>query len=143
MLKIITSMSQLDTQQLMAVYRESNQENGSIFFPDPSTDEQLLRAEDRFLDYLREDFFQQKDAFYCVWAPVGAYQAALRLEPYRDGLLLEALETKPDARRKGYATALLRSVLDHLRTTPYNKVYSHVAKNNVASLTVHKKCGFQ
>ena len=142
MLRIITSMSQLDTQKLMEVYRESNLENGSAFFPDLSAEEQLLRAEDGFLTYLREDFFRQKGAFYCVWALEGAYESALRLEPYRDGLLIEALETRQDARRRGYAYALLLSVLDYLRTTNCKKVYSHVSKRNSASLGVHHKCGF-
>ena len=68
--------------------------------------------------------------------------AALRIEPYCDGLLLTGLETAPEEREKGYATQLLSAVLEYLRVSSKSIVYSHVIKNNPASLAVHKKCGF-
>ena len=143
MLKIITSMSQLNTDQLMAVYVESNRENAEEFFSDLNVEAQTEMAEREFLDYLREDFFSQKGAFYAVWVEDGVYKAALRLEPYKDGYLIEALETAPDERRKGYASKLITEVLPFLRSKNIGKVYSHVGKHNVASLRVHIKCGFQ
>ncbi len=143
MLKIIASMAELDTGQLMKVYSEGNRENGAYFFPDASPEEQLRRAEAEFLSYLREDFFRCKGAFYCVWVENGCYQSALRLEPYNDGYLLEALETAPEGRRKGYATLLIKASLAYLKTRSCKAVYSHVGKKNVPSLAVHTNCGFQ
>ena len=67
------------------------------------------------------------------------YFSALRLEPYEDGLLLEALETAPAHRRKGYAEKLIRAVQAEF----LQKIYSHVSKKNTASLAVHQKCGFR
>ena len=125
MLKIIRSLSDLDTEQLLEVCKEDN-----------------LDAED-LLSYLYDDFFRQKDAFYAVWAPQGQYKAALRIEPYADGLLLEALSTAPNERRKGYGYMLVAEVLQFLSTLPYKVVYSHISKKNVPSLELHKKCGFQ
>jgi ribosomal protein S18 acetylase RimI-like enzyme len=61
------------------------------------------------------------------------------LEPYRDGLLVEALETAPGYRRRGYAEALLRQVLGSFAG---KKIYSHVDKTNIPSLRLHEKCGF-
>lgn len=142
MLRIITSMSQLNPEQLMAVYLESNQENGKVVFTDSNSDVQLRRAEDSFLTYLREDFFCQPGAFYAVWVADGVYKSALRMEPYLDGFLVEALETAPADRRKGYASDLVRAVLAFLRTKNCNTVYSHVSKRNQASLKLHLKCGF-
>ncbi len=142
MLKIIKSMCELNTEQLMAVYTQSNRENGQQRWPDLPAEKQLQRAEDDFLFYLREDFFRQSGAIYAVWTSQAVYQSALRLEPYRDGLLLEALETAPNARRNGYAFSLLSQTLDYLRTTDCKVVYSHVNKRNKASLGVHEKCGF-
>ena len=56
-----------------------------------------------------------------------------------DGLLLEALETAPAERRKGYAKALIQAVLPQLGDV---KVYSHVNKRNTASRKTHEACGF-
>lgn len=142
MLCVISSMSQLNIEQLMAVYAEGNVENGKANFPNFSHDEQIKMAERDFVDYLRQDFFQQKDAAYYVWVIDGIYRAALRLEPYKDGLLLEALETAPDHRRKGYAYNLLREALDCHKNTTVKRLYSHVSKRNIPSLKIHEKCGF-
>lgn len=143
MLKIIEKMCDLDSTQLMAVYSESNLENGRWRFPDLPEDEQIRKAESGFLTYLREDFFGQKNAIYAVWEVERQYRSALRIEPYRDGLLLEALETAPAERRKGYAESLVRAVLCYLQQTEFTAVYSHVSKRNVQSLSVHRKCGFR
>ena len=128
MLIIVNSFSQLNIPQFLAVYAQST---GCV-----------PHKEAAFLSYLQEDFFRQKGAFYALWEVEGVYRSALRLEPYRDGLLLQALETKPDDRRNGFSYALLSCALEHLRSEGYTGVYSHVAKNNRASLALHKKCGF-
>jgi len=68
---------------------------------------------------------------------------AVRFEPYRDGLLLEALETAPDERNKGYAKQLLSDGLAYLRKRGSMTVYSHIHKKNKASVSVHTACGFR
>ena len=124
----------------MSVYAESNSENGQEFWPEESSHRQIALAEQEFYSYLRQVFFKTDGAFYAVLEQDGQYVSALRLEPYRDGLLLEALETAPDHRRKGYATVLVRDVLEH---TGNIKIYSHVGKRNFASLRTHESCGFR
>ena len=125
MLKLIYSMAELDTEQLLGIYREHGWD------------------ETDFLSYLREDFFRQPNAVYAVWVEDSEYKSAVRLEPYRDGLLLHSLETAPNDRRKGYAYNLVIHILDFLRTTNYKVVYSHIDKRNRASLALHRKCGFE
>ncbi len=132
MLKIINAMSELNIDQILSVYAENFCRN-----------ERVKRSEDDFLSYLREDFFRQRDGFCAVWVADGVYQSALRLEPYRDGLLLTALETAPNARRRGYATKLVAEMLHDLQSRGCKAVYSHVDKRNRASLKVHNKCGFR
>jgi GNAT superfamily N-acetyltransferase len=139
MLRLIRSMKELPFGLLMEVYAESNEENGLEFWPDLSPGEQLLRAEQEFYQYLLQVFFQTDGAFYCLWEADGRPVSALRLEPYRDGLLLEALETAPEHRRRGYAAALIRAVLERYGD---HTIYSHVGKQNVASLRAHEVCGF-
>ena len=135
-------MSQLNTEELMKVYHESNIVNGKRFFPDLSCEKQLLCAEDNFISYIRDDFFKTRGAFYVVRLQEGKYCAALRMEPYKSGLLLEALETRPDMRRQGHAYCLMKEALAYASQLKCNVVYSHVHKRNIPSLRVHIKAGF-
>ena len=125
MLKLIYSMAELDSEQLLAVYKEQNWNEYEI------------------LSYLRENFFRQPGAFYAVWEENATYRAAVRFGPYKDGLLLHSLETAPKERKKGYAYQLVSQVLDYLRSMGHKVVYSHVNKRNKPSLMLHKKCGFE
>ena len=143
MLKIIRRMSEINFSELMRVYAEGNAENGKELYRDDPETVQIRKAEDDFFHYLNSVFFRQQDSSYLIWAPDGHYQAALRIEPYLDGLLLCGLETAPDARRKGYATMLIVSAVRHLSESGSGILYSHVSKKNAASLSVHRKCGFQ
>ena len=135
MLLIMKRLEELNFSALMDIYVEGNLEKAEEY-----GDGGLLRAEREFYDYLREDFFRQQGAFYAVWQIAGRYVSALRLEPHSDGWLLEALETAPDYRKKGYAKALMIAVLEYM---DQNIIYSHVSKRNEASLRTHYACGFQ
>ena len=139
MLVLAEKLQQLSFSDLMAVYAEGNRENAEDFWPELSENERLLRAEESFYQYLKESFFKTPGAVYALWVRDGESVAALRLEPYEDGLLLEALETHPEKRMQGFATALLTAVLEKFP----DKIYSHVGKRNAPSLRVHEKCGFQ
>lgn len=133
LLKIAHSLRELDFSQLMEVYLEGNLEKAEEGLS-------LLQAEQDFYVYLRDDFFKISGAVYCIWQEAGRYISALRLEPYKDGWLLEALETRPDQRQRGMAFALIRQVQ---KLPEYGMLYSHVHKQNRASLAVHEKCGFR
>ena len=138
MLYLADKLHKLNFSQLMTVYTEGNEENGGDLWPELSREQQLLRAEQAFYQYLAEGFFPVSGAVYAIWVENGTYVSALRLEPYEDGLLLEALETAPQYRRRGYGEKLIRAVLDAFS----QKIYSHVSKKNIPSLDIHKKCGF-
>lgn len=132
MLYLAKSLQQLRFGDLMEVYIEGNLEKAS--------ETSLLQAEQDFYQYLRDCFFPTDGAVYAVWVEGNEYISALRLEPYKDGLLLEALETAPKHRRKGYAAKLMEEVLVEFSD---QKIYSHVSKRNTASLAAHEKCGFR
>ena len=139
MLILATSLRQLRFGELMEVYADSNEEKASDW-PNLPRGYALTLAEQDFRQYLAEVFFPIPDAVCAVWEENGKYVSALRLEPYRDGLLLEGLETHPAYRRKGYAALLISAVQQYLGSV---KIYSHVYKRNTASLKTHKKCGFK
>lgn len=139
MLVLAKKLHQLNFRQLMEVYAEGNEENGEDMWPELNREQRLLRAEQAFYQYLAEGFFPLPSAVYAIWEENGKYVSALRLEPYEDGLLLEALETAPQYRRRGYGEKLIRAVQDAFP----QKIYSHVSKKNAPSLAIHKKCGFR
>ena len=141
MLQRFDSLRDLNFSALMEIYEEGNRENAADRYQDESEYRGLALAEEDFHQYLRECFFTTPGASYWVWTEKGSYVSALRLEPYQDGLLLEALETRPDQRRKGFAATLIGSVLKSLPGG--TKVYSHVSKRNIASLKTHAACGFE
>lgn len=140
MLIIAHKLHELAFGKLMEVYAEGNLENGQDLWPDETENRQIALAEQEFYNYLQQVFFRTDGARYFIWEENGRYVCALRLEPYQDGLLLEALETLPQVRRKGYAVRLIESSLEFVGKV---KVYSHVHKRNVASLRTHEKCGFK
>ena len=127
------SIRELDFSRLMEIYIEGNLQKAEEGLT-------LLEAEQDFYQYLREVFFPTPGARYFVWVEEGAYVSALRLEPYGDGWLLEALETAPNHRRKGYGRRLVESVI---ALSEYERVYSHIHRKNEPSLRLHEACGFR
>lgn len=140
MLQVVNRFSQLDFFALMDVYQEGNAENAEDLWPDLPEGQRLLQAEQEFCAYLKDVFFTTEGAVYCVWLYENTYASALRLEPYKDGWLLEALETHPDLRRRGFAKQLISSVQT---LGNFDVIYAHVHKRNVPSLAAHRACGFQ
>ena len=133
MLSVIRSLRELNFSQLMDVYLEGNLDKAEEGLS-------LLEAEQDFYRYLQEVFFPTPGAVYCIWSEDGCYVSALRLEPYRDGWLLEALETAPKHRRRGYGRRLLEAVT---QMPEFTRIYSHIHRNNTASLGLHEVCGFR
>lgn len=96
MLNFYDRLQDMDFAALMAIYVEGNQENAAERYPQEPAAYGIMLAEQDFYQYLRKCFFPAPGARYAVWVENGMYVSALRLEPYQDGLLLEALETKPE-----------------------------------------------
>lgn len=140
MLLIAKKLSDLSFSSLMEIYLEGNREKAADEWPHLPDSFALQQAEQDFYMYLNDVFFKTSDAFYAIWQQEGKYVSALRLEPYRDGLLLEALETHPEYRRNGYGKALVLAVIS---CNPGKKIYSHIHKKNMPSIALHGSCGFE
>lgn len=138
-LHLFYTFDALPFTEMMDIYIEGNVENGEYFFPEKPKAQQLQLAIQKFRDYLEDDFFPRENAFCALWMEDGQYVSALRLKPWEDGLLLEALETRPDQRKRGCAVKLINAVLREISS---QKVYAHVSKSNAASLRTLQKCGF-
>lgn len=134
----------LDFAKLMAIYREGNEENASYFYPNLlDKTEAIRRVEGDFLDYLRRDFFSRAGARYLVLEEDGIWVSALRLTPLEERRwYLEALETRPDCRRKGCGARLLAGTLERLKEEGPFQLFDCVSKKNFPSLRMHEKSGF-
>ncbi len=143
MLRVFYSLKELNFGKLMELYCEGNHEKAADEYPNDETNVAILKIEQEFYQYLNEVFFPVNGAFYAVWEEDGRYLSALRLEPYRDGFLLESLETHPDFRRRGYSKRLILAVLQLMKPQGLSGIYAHVHKRNEASLHTHLTCGFQ
>ena len=139
MLIIVKDYQSLDIAQLLQLYGDELQTRGKKDYPKLPAGIALEYAELDLKEYLQEHFFAVKDALYGILLIEGQYVSALRMEPYQDGYLLHALHTDRYNRRKGFGRKLVQSVLDYIGP---NKVYSHVKKENVASVAFHLAMGF-
>lgn len=139
------SMTEDEYRKLMAIYAESNRENIGYFFPELK-DEKLgvQKVEEQFVAFMKTDFFSEKDHCYYILSVDDEWVAAMRfIRLAEHSYFLEALETKPEQRRKGYATALFTRVIRKHRPEGSFTVKSIVSKHNEASLAFHEKVGFK
>ena len=91
-----------------------------------------------FYGFLSEDFFPA--GICCVWEENGRYVAALRLQPWHDGWLLEGLQTHRDHRGRGYAKKL---IFEAVRQLDGQRIYAHIQQDNAPSIAAHTACGFR
>jgi len=144
MLLKITSFEQLDRRKLMDLYAEGNLENTEYFFPEiADKTEAVKKVEEGFCAFLRDEFFKTEGNAYRVLEQDGVWVCACRLNRIEPGLyFLEALETHPDHRRKGYAVRLLTELTDALKAEGPFRLCDCVSKKNEASIRTHVKAGF-
>lgn len=143
MLRIFDRLTETEFSDLMKVYIEGNEDNAVYFYPDKPLSEGVKLAEADFKRFL--DGFFAKDGNICyVLEEDGEFISALRLRSFEDFYYLEALETAPDYRRKGYAVSLITQVCGYLAEETGKEIVIRdcVSKNNQASLAAHKKAGF-
>lgn len=137
--------SDLDPRKLMDIYAESNLDNTAYFYPEITDKaEAVRRMEERFLEYLDQNFFHTPGPSLWVLEVDGRWVSALRLNELKPGFYyLEALETSPDCRRRGYSSRLLTELIETLKQRGPFELHDCVGKKNKASLRTHLKCGFQ
>ncbi len=148
MLIEITSYNDIDARKLMDIYAESNRENVDYFYPDMSDKRAALAlVEERFLGFLKTDFFVHPNSSYYILEEEGIWVSALRLSLVEDcqcrRYYMEAIETRPSFRLKGFASKLVYDVIQKLKAKGPFVLCDCVSKHNEQSLKTHLKCGFQ
>lgn len=137
------NLTSKEERKLMDIYQEGNLENIEYFFPD-CTDQEigLKKVEENFCEFLKTDFFQNKENTCYILEKDKRWVSALRLNRIRDFYWIEALETHPDYRKQGLATELVIALIQDLKKEGPFIIRDSVSKQNEASLQTHKKCGF-
>lgn len=133
-------LSKLDFDLLSELYSDDIEDTRKRDYSRMDVYEGKLRAQQDYYQYLHDVFFKEIDGKIFVIKEEGRYICGVRLEPYKDGLLLNSLVTAADFRRKGYAAELLNHVLGCITDT---SVYAHIHCRNIASLRLHEQLGFK
>lgn len=144
MLIKLKHLSDKEAILLMSVYKESNKKNISYFFPKIQNAEKGLQmVEEAYTQWLRDDFLKNQNMSCYVWEEKGVWVSSLRFHCIDSKVyFIEALETHPEYRRKGYAEKLINSIIDSLKESESFEISSYTSINNIASQKTHKKCGF-
>lgn len=142
MFKIVRTIKELDFKQVYDVYEQTISGTGKGRYPAEHENVQILLAQQDLYAALRS-FLASENTFCALWVEDGVYCSVLQLEQYLGGYLITSLETALKARGKGYAKELVRHSVQHLEEQGNVRIYSHIDKNNYASVAVHRCCGFR
>lgn len=142
MLLIFHEMSKEDMYRMVhSVYIEASYENAKEKYPESEDLTEAMKQEETyFVEKFLGKFMSKNENSYYVLEENGVWVSALRLTKLDGYFYMEALETAPDYRKKGYAEKLICEVIKQLGESAV--IRSNVRKTNVASLATHKKCGF-
>ena len=142
-LLVCREFDRVDKAPFMNVYKESSSENAVRWYPELSAEAALQKYEEGYADYMAHGFADEGGLSF-ILQENGVYVCALRLFPRGDGqFYLEALETHPAYRQRGYGTQLLNKMTAYLAAeNPFFTVTSHVKKTNTASIRTHLAAGF-
>ena len=143
LLKIARDITEISYTQMCEIYETTILADAATNFGAMDSNLAVILAQQDLYGYLRQVFFKVSGARCGFWIVDDVACAALRIEPYDEGYLISGLETAPDKRRKGYAEALVRSTVAYLFAEGVLRVYAHVMKENISSMNLHSKVGFQ
>jgi|GEM_PF-5410631 Sortase and related acyltransferases len=130
--------------ELLHVYTQSNEDIFRKDYAGQYGSEEASRAAlaQDYADFIAE-FIAQDDRYIFAVRDSGIYVAALRIiRMSPGGWYIEALETSPEHRRKGFARCLLTQTLRCMRALSARSVVSVIGRDNIASQALHVSCGF-
>lgn len=143
MLLVFETMDAEERLRLVqSVYSESCLDNARWNYPECEDLSQAIREQELGFVAFLEEFLAEERNRYFVWEEDGQWVSALRLTNLPECEYLEALETSPVHRKKGYGEMLIRAVVDYLRQEGPVVIRDNVSKKNLPSLAIHKKCEF-
>lgn len=135
MINVVTQIDDSEILQLFSVYSESMNDMRTHF----ASNTEMIAAYTAFL----QDFIKNPKHRIIVETNNNAWVSALRaIETIEGHWFLEAVETKPEERNKGFGEKLLRHSIDYLKSIGMVEITCTISKKNFASQALHEKCGF-
>lgn len=135
MLSLVTQIDENAVCQLLSLYSESMNEMKKYF----ASDAEMRGA---YVSFLR-DFVKNPKQLILVEVSDDEWVSALRaIETTEGHWFLEAVETKPEKRKKGFGKDLLYHTIDYLKNIGMRELTCTISKNNFNSHALHGKCGF-
>ena len=135
MIVAVNNIDKNTIERLLALYSESMNHMLKFY----SNKDKMITAYTSFC----ENFIKSPNHCILVEEVSGVWVSALRaLETEQEKWFIEAVETKPDQRGKGYGKALLQHTIQYLQERNMKEVTCTIASKNVISQELHKKCGF-
>ena len=135
MLNLVAQVDENAVCQLMSLYSESMNEMKKHF----ASGAEMYEAYASFL----QDFVKNPKQLILVEVSDDEWVSALRaIETMEGHWFLEAVETKPEKRKKGFGKNLLYHTIDYLKNIGMKELTCTISKNNFKSQALHRKCGF-
>ena len=135
MLNSVALIDENAISRLLSVYSESMNEMKIHF----ANDAEMCET---YASFLR-DFVKNPKQLILVEASDHEWVSALRaIETIEGHWFLEAVETKPEERKKGFGKDLLSHTIDYLKNIGMKELTCTISKNNFKSQALHEKCGF-
>lgn len=135
MLKRVTQVEPETVRRLVDLYRESMDQLARHF-------ESPQAMEQAYEEFLKE-FVTHHRQMVLVEEVDGVWVSALRCVESAPGVwFLEALETAPQARGKGWAKQLICHTQELLTGQGAGELFSLVSPRNAPSIATHVACGF-
>ena len=138
MINCIRSADDLNFSSLCIIYEADIELDRRKYYGHLDVAEGRFAAENDMYTYMHESFFNNGGLIY-TFSQGNQYACIARIEPYRDGMLLNSVVTADQFRKMGYASALVDVVLKNSG----RPIYSHIYRNNKASIKLHDKFGFK
>lgn len=136
---------------LVYTYEESTQElledmysEGLDFTISTELEEAKRRQAVDYYNFI-EEFVNEKskEQFMAIYKVNDKIVSALRMyELKKDEWFLEALETAISERGNGYGKQLVKAAVEDIVRRNGKLIKAHISKSNIASIAVHKSCGF-
>lgn len=135
MIVAVNNIDRNTIERLLALYSESMNQMLEFY----SNKNEMITAYTSFC----ANFIKNPNHCILVEEESGCWVSGLRaILTDKEKWFIEAVETKPDQRGKGYGKALLQHTIQYLQERNMKEATCTIAAKNVISQELHKKCGF-
>lgn len=137
MIKILKNVDDEMVENLYEIYSESMEE--ILHHSNYGSREKMIADYKNFL----QAFIAKDNQLVIVENYKGVWVSGLRaIKTSPVHWHIEAVETRPDCRQRGYGKLLMQHTIEYLSNTGMKSMDCAIAKNNIASQKLHEKVGF-